>query len=94
MLCLATARPQIRRLDLNLRGIYSDFIRSGDRPLAHGFDMCPQEWSPIEFRGTFSFLGEIGYSIVSGVFSIHFLFFVPNTPQFLTITRNHCQAAL
>ncbi|TMS35849.1 hypothetical protein L596_003152 [Steinernema carpocapsae] len=79
-----------------------------------------QECSPIEFRGMFSFLGEIGYgsmcvlgmvmgmngvlgdslprllgvSIIPGVFSILFLFFIPDTPKFLMITRNNRQAAL
>ncbi|KAI6178978.1 Solute carrier family 2, facilitated glucose transporter member 1 [Aphelenchoides besseyi] len=79
-----------------------------------------QETSPVQFRGSFSFLGEIGYcfmcllgmvlgmrsvlgdslrnllgfSILPGVVAVFFLFFMPETPKFLMISRRNRIKAL
>ncbi|VDD96106.1 unnamed protein product [Enterobius vermicularis] len=82
--------------------------------------MYLQECSPVELRGAFSFMCEIGYglmcllgmvlgmrvvlgdslsqllsvSIVPQALFVSFLFFIPETPKYLMITKNNRVAAL
>lgn len=82
--------------------------------------MYLQECSPLELRGAFSFMCEIGYgfmcllsmvlgmrvvlghslsqllsvSIFPQILFVSFLFFIPETPKYLMITKNNRAAAL